>query len=173
LREGDLAAALALLREAGEFERGLLSPVDDARRKLEALQATVESLKTTAESLAREGRQPALAVLVEWAALLERPVSKRELQELKPFLEGGESKDWSSALKLGEAWRKAARKEPVPEQARELVAKLEAMRGVFPRELAERLRPHAEAGDLEAFGRELETAAALPRQWLASEHFAW
>jgi hypothetical protein len=173
LREGDLAAALALLREAGEFERGLLSAVDDARRKLEALQATVESLKTTGESLAREGRQPALAVLVEWAALLERPVGKRELQELKPVLESGESKDWSSALKLGEAWRKAARKEPVPEQARELVAKLEGMRGIFPRELAERLRPHAEAGDLEAFGRELEAAALMPGAWLAREHFAW
>jgi len=143
--------------------------VYDVQRKLQALEGATADLLVTSLELRRLERDPAIPVLVECARLMEVEITKKMQFDLKPLLESTLVAHWQRALKQVEGYRQRLRKEPP--LVEELVAKLEALKGVFPRELSEKIR--ANASDPTALDTVLAQAADLPRLWLASERFGW
>lgn len=169
LRDGDLAAALPRMNEARQFDGTFVPLAHDVQRNLEALEAAVANLPEVAKGLQGQERGPAVAVLIDWSALLGSTLDKKALATLKPILEGGQSSNWQRALKIAETYGPKLAKSPGALE--EAAAKLDGLKGAFPAHLASRLRDCG--GDVERAARELAEAPKLPARWLAREHFGW
>jgi len=169
LREGRFADAVALLKESRDFERGLLLEFDDAQRRLDTFERAVRDLERTAEALAEEQREPALAVLGEWADAAGIEIERKARAVVARAGKAGSVKAWERALKQVEARREKVLGDT--EQLAALVESLSGLEGTFPAELAQELA--AASGDPEAVAAVLDAAPGRPARWLARAWFNW
>ncbi len=173
LKRGDVATALPVLFEAREFKKGAVAEVDDAWRKLEALETTLDALETTGHTLVREGTEPAMDVLLGWAPLLDREPDKKELKKLAFVQRSDAAKDWKDALDELARWKKRAKPGTELEKAADLLAKLDRLEGTFATGLRAAVQAAVDAGDVEALQALAETAPDMPGSWLITEFFGW
>ena len=173
LRAGDVETALPLLFQAREFAKGAVEEVDDAWRKLAALESTLDALENTGQTLAREGTEPAMDVLLAWAPLLDREPDKRALKKLSFVQRSDAAKDWKDALNELARWKKRAKPGQELDKGADLLVKLEKLEGRFATELRESIRAALEAADAEALKAVAESAADRPGSWLIREFFGW
>ncbi len=173
LRTGDVATALPLLFEAREFKKGAVAEVDDAWRKLEALESTLDSLESTGNTLVREGTEPAMDILLGWAPLLGREPDKRALKKLSFVQRSDAAKDWEKVLLELNKWSKRTKPGQEVEKAADLLPKLERLEGRFASELRAEFQAAVEAADAEALRTLAEKAPDRPASWLIREFFGW
>ncbi len=167
LARGDLEAALPELIEAAEFERRYAPEAARARAHLARLAEALADVEALADALERERAEPALAVALDWAALVEHEVGAKEKRALKSVLGGDGAREWERALKVLETHATK------PFEPAELVERLSARTGRFPEELVAELRAAQVAGDSDAFARIVAEAPERPRLWLASAYLGW
>ncbi|MCC7011806.1 MAG: hypothetical protein IT454_04510 [Planctomycetes bacterium] len=166
---GELEKVWPRLREARELDGSLVPLVHDVQRKLDAIEAAFTDLTKVGAELEKTQRAAALRQLVEWSRLAGVELDKRQLAQLKPFLDNAQSSNWERALKMVEAYTPRIAKSPA--LALELADKLAALKSVFAVELSAEVR---QAGDApEALARILAAAPRLPARWLASSYFHW
>lgn len=169
LRDGRFAEVLPLLRESRDFERGLLVEFNEAQRRLEAFERAVADFERTADAFTAEAREPALAVLVQWAdaagSALDRKAKARVTRDAKSPAGQG----WERALKQVEARR--AKVLADPEQLAALIESVSKLEGAFCAELAGELA--AASGDRAALEALLDGAPSRPARWLARSFFLW
>jgi tetratricopeptide (TPR) repeat protein len=173
IHKGNLDAALPILREARTLPEGRVESVDQARAKLGSLEGALESIPATIASFTRDGVEPALAPLMDFAKVLKKPIDKNTQVALAQARDDKAGKDWAEALRRCDKVVKTAKKEEKLAQAQELVQKLGAMDGRFPKDLLADLAPAVEQSD---FARFVEVAAAAPerpRKWLVAEYLRW
>jgi Tfp pilus assembly protein PilF len=173
LKSGDVATALPLMRAAREFPVGRTAEIDDARNKLDALEATIGSLQTAAAAFARDGADPAIPVLAGYAPLLKQPIDKNTQVVLAQYRDARISREWTEAAKACDKIRVNVKKDVKLTLARELLAKLEQQQGRFSKELAADLAPAVEAGDIDALQKIATEAPRRPAQWLFEVYFRW
>ena len=172
LHAGDPAPAVPTLLESTDFDKRYVPDAGLAQGSLRALEAALDALEGTAATFQRDGADPALAVLLEWAPLLERTVTPRDKKALKPVLSSKASKNWTSAVKA--CGRFVKRRAGTPEErADELFGLLSGFEGLFVRRLETSLKAAHEAGDEEEMLRIAGEVADLPKLWLAREYFGW
>ena len=139
----------------------------EASAYVSAIEGAAAGLDALGEKFAKEGREPAVEVLIEWATALGKAPkkSKATVALLKnPTVAGW--KRVPSLLKPVAA--KVGKDAKVVEAALGKVAELP---GAFPAEFAAAARDAA--GDPAAFKALVDDAAAFPGRWLASAHFGW
>ena len=172
---GDLAAVLPLLRAAKEFEAEFYPEVALAQSRLTALEAGLASLVVSAQSIAKEHADPAVAVLIDWYKLLGLEMTPKLAKDLKPLLESKLDKEWAKAVSACLRWKNVmSRSDADPAAAaNELLATLGGFEGRLPRELAAELKRASEAKDSKAFEALVLGAEFRPRTWLAQTHFGW
>ncbi|MCZ6596153.1 MAG: hypothetical protein O7B99_00785 [Planctomycetota bacterium] len=169
LRAGDLESALPILREAHGFDWKIDAMVLEAQTRLAALETAIATIEATAAVLARSEAEAALDTLIDWAELLEVEVDKKS-KGLKTHLRAPGVSAWRSALaKLKPVKKKLEAGRSIGTLAT-LIEKLEAAAGLFPKELAARLRA---AADDEERARVVMEAERIPAAWLVREHFGW
>ncbi|HET6204628.1 MAG TPA: hypothetical protein VFI25_17685 [Planctomycetota bacterium] len=173
LHDGDVAKVEKILQDSRGFDPKLVPAAADAQGRIAAVEGALLSLDATAASLAREERDPALAVLLDWGRRLSKPLDKKALARLQPVLEGKAARAWADVPKHVEAYRRRLENAPDPAAAAELVARLEALAGRFPQELAADLRAAVAARDAAAFDGLLAETPARVARWLAREVFRW
>ncbi len=166
---GDMASAVETLKGSLEFEPRFSVDVAKATSYYESIEAAIVALESTAASFEREEAEPALNTLLEWAALIEKPVSAKERKPFKSVLAGKGAKQWNKAAKAFAQY--SAKKRHTDAMATALVGKLPALSGRFVREAETQLNEALAAGDLEAFDAVVLEMPKLPAQWLASEYF--
>jgi tetratricopeptide (TPR) repeat protein len=169
LREGRFAEVLPLLRESRDFERGLLVEFDDAGRRLDAFERATADLERTADTLAAEQRQPALAVLVAWGEAAGVAPERKAKARLTKEAKSGASQGWERALKQIEARRDKVLSDDA--QLAALIESVSKLEGAFCGELAQELS--AASGDRAALEALLDGAPERPARWLAREFFLW
>ena len=173
LAQGDLAAALPLMREARTLPANAVDEVDAATAKLAALEGAFEALQTTAASFAREGVEPALPELARYAAVLGAKVDKNTQVVLRAHADGKNAKEWARALELCGRLAAHKKKDERLGLAQELVARLATMGGRFARELHADLAAAVEAGDVERAVAVAAAAGERPRAWLLADYLGW
>jgi hypothetical protein len=173
LKSGDVATALPLMRAAREFPVGRTAEIDDARNKLDALEATIGSLQTAAAAFARDGADPAIPVLAGYAPLLKQPIDKNTQVVLAQYRDARITREWTEAAKACDKIRVNVKKDVKLTLARELLTKLETQQGRFSKELAADLAPAVEAGDIDALQKIATEAPHRPSQWLFEVYFRW
>ncbi|HVS19230.1 MAG TPA: hypothetical protein VMT18_11565, partial [Planctomycetota bacterium] len=169
LREGRFADAVTILKESRGFERELLIEFNDAQRRLDTFERAVNDLERTAEALEAEQREPALAVLGEWAAAAGSELDRKAVARVARAARSGAGKGWERALKQVEARRAKALDDP--EQLAALIESLAKLEGAFPGELAQELA--GAGGDRAAVTALLDGAPTRPARWLARSWFLW
>jgi tetratricopeptide (TPR) repeat protein len=170
---GDLRTALPLMQEARTLPEGRVSLVEDAKKKLGAIEAAVGGLAATAGALSEAGTDPALQPLLEYGQVLKRSADKSTQLVLARLKESKASRDWEEVLKRCGPIAKSVKDERKLALAAELVQKLPTMAGRFPSELLQDLGPAVERADV-ARVVELATAAPeRPRRWLVGEYLRW
>ncbi len=173
LHDGDVAAVEAILKAAANFDPKSVAAAAEASGRVAAVANAVLSVEATAATLAREERDPALALLLDWGKRFSKTPDAKTLAALKPTLEGKVARGWAEVPKGIEAYRKRSRKGVDWTAAEELVGRLEGLAGRFPRELASDLKEAIAARDEAAFDRLLEEQPTRVARWLAREHFRW
>jgi tetratricopeptide (TPR) repeat protein len=173
IAKGDLATALPLMREARSLPEGCVAAIDEARNKLAALEAALDALPTTASSFAREGVDPALPVLTDFAKVLKKPIDRNAQAALAQVRDGKPSQDWAEALKRCDRIARAAKREDKLALAQELLARLATMEGRFPKELAADLAPAVEPADFARLQEIVTRGPDRPRRWLIGEYLRW
>ena len=166
---GNMVRAVEGLKGAAEFEARFSVDVAKAQSYLDAIESAVLALESTGSSFQREGVDPVLVALIEWAALIEHPVDRNERKQLKSILESKESKDWRKAVKAFEQY--SSKNRHTQEMAAKLAGKLSAWKGRFVREAEELLIEALANGDLEAFDSLVLELPGMPSAWLAREYF--
>jgi tetratricopeptide (TPR) repeat protein len=166
LARGELEKAARALKAVREFDPVTLE-VAEAAAFLAAVEGAAGGLEALAGKLAAEGREPALEVLLDWAEALDLSVKKSKA--VAAALKGPNLAAWKRAPGLAKPALAKAGKDAAAVEA--LLAKVAALPGAFPAELAEEAR--ASAGDAAALKATLDAAASLPARWLAREHFGW
>ena len=162
LRRGDLETALPLLLRARELGDVPFADVVRAAAKLTALEAALAAPSDVVDAITQVGAGPSIAVLRDWAGLVETAIPKRDVRSLSSAAKSG-AKDWKAALKACAKARKSKKEEA--ETLATLVEALEGLEGALPAALRE---------DVQAFGLSAaETAAELPASYLASSIFGW
>lgn len=173
LRSGDMERALPILVACRDFEGTGMPVVDRAKRMLEALEGAIDGLEGTCASVAREGAEPALTLLVEWAPLLEREIDRRTQKELKSFLDGRAQSFWEKATRATSRYLNVVKPGNEAERAAELLRGLESLEGRFVEELRAEVAEAIAAGDWVELGRVALDAPRRPTQWLVGEYFRW
>ncbi len=176
LARGDLEAALGFLRAARDFEGEGIPEVDDALEKLELIATAVDSAEAVSVTLARQGREPALGVLLQWGSALGRTVDSRMKKAVAPVLKSRNAKDWERALDLAAKCLKSlkagngngkSRNGRGAASVESFLSKLDTLQGPFCKELKEAVLDAMSTGDLEAVEDTLSAATSLPTRWLA------
>ncbi len=173
LHDGDVAAVEVILKEAANFDPKCVVAAAEASGRVAAVENAVLSIEATAAALAREERDPALALLLEWGRRFSKSPDKKALADLKPILEGRVARAWAEVPKGIEAYRNRSRKGVDWTAAEELVGRLEGLAGRLPRELASDLKEAIAAKDAAALDRLLEEQPTRVARWLAREYFHW
>jgi len=170
---GDLQTALPILQEARTLPEGRVPLVEEAKQNLGAVEVALGDLQATANSFAEAGADPALAQLLEYGRLLKRQVDKGTQVALGRIQGAKPTRDWADVLKRCEPIVKSAKDERKLALAQELVLKLAAMEGRFPKELLADLGPAVEAQDVARVVELASGAAERPRRWLVAEYLRW
>jgi hypothetical protein len=169
--KGDWTTARELLLGAEGFTDATHPAVAEAQARLKLLRNTGAALAPALSSLAREGADPAAAVLVEWVESLGVELSKRELKEFGDVLESERVKQWERCLRDLEVLEKDAARGRFRTEPAALLAELRALEdnlfiGVVTPVLAEAI----EADDYEGLA---SAAARAPAIYLARKYFGW
>lgn len=170
---GDLQTALPLMQEARTLPEGRVSAVEDAKRKLGAVEVALGALSATAIAFAESGTDPALPALLDYAKVLKRSADKSTQLVLARIREGKPTRDWADVVKRCEPIAKSVKDERKLALARELVEKLGTMAGRFPGELLADLAPAVQREDVARVVELASTAAERPRRWLVGEYLRW
>ncbi len=173
LKAGDIATALPLMRAASEFPAGRTAATDDARNKLDTIEAALASLQTTAASFARDGADPAIAVLAGYMPVFKRTIDKNTQVVLAQHRDTKISKQWQETVKACEKIKVNVKKDVKLTMSRELLAKLQSQEGRFAKELAADLAPAVEASDFDALHRIASEAPGRPLKWLIEIYLGW
>jgi len=173
LKQGDVAVALPLMRAARDFEPGRTQSTDEARDKLDALEAAVGALQTTAASFAREAAEPAIPLLAAYAPLLKQTIDKNTQFVLAQHRDSKNAREWQDAVKVCEKIKANVKKDAKLELAQELLAKLQGQQGRFSKELAADLAPAVEASDFDALNEIAVEASRRPLRWLLEDYLRW
>lgn len=169
LSEGRFADAVETLKQSRSFERELLVEFNEAQRSLDAFERALSDVERTVAAIEEEGREPALAVLAEWAEIAGTEIDRAGAARLLKASRAGSVKGWERALKQVEG--RGARALDDPEQLAGLVESLAKLEGAFPAELAQELANAS--GDPEAVRALLDGAPTRPARWLARSWFLW
>jgi len=164
---------LPMMREARTLPVGRVEAVDLACRKLASLESALEALSVTAAAFTRDGVDPALQPLADYAKVLKKPIDKNTQATVLQVRDGKGCKDWAEALKRCDKIVRTAKKEEKLAQAQDLLLKLAAMDVRFAKELLADLSPVVAAEDWARF-QEISTAAPdRPKKWLLAEYLHW
>jgi len=164
LQSGDVAAALATLRAAGEFEAPGVPELSEASAALKTLNTLAQAPDELVTRLQGEGREPALAVLAEWCEPL---TPLKRTKAVSAALKTPAASSWPRvAAILKPAVAKAAKDPAALAGALEKVA---ALPGAFPAEA--HARATELAGDPAGLNALLEDLPHWPARWLAGELF--
>jgi tetratricopeptide (TPR) repeat protein len=169
MAKGEVSAAWPLLTEAAKLDP-IFPAVADAQARAKALEQAWVEFPSAAERIAGQSRAPALAVLVEWAKALEKPIDKGKLATAKAQLDHASAKSWDKAKKACQAYRPRLIKDA--SLLEELVSKLTVLEGPFCEELITDLREAGERGP-EAVAELIADLDQRPRAWLARDYFRW
>jgi Tfp pilus assembly protein PilF len=167
LARGEFEKAAPALKSAGQFDPTVSSEVAEAIALLAAVEGAAGGIEALATKLTAEGREPALAVLLDWTEALGQPAKKTK--SVTAAIKSANLAAWKrvpSMLKplLPKAGKDAAAIE-------DAFAKVAALPGKFPSEFVEEARPIA--SDAAALKALVDAANALPARWLAKQHFGW
>jgi tetratricopeptide (TPR) repeat protein len=174
LAHGDLAPAVAVLRQALELDWRAEPQVLEARTRWNALGTALDGIETTAEALAEAECEPALEMLLAWAELLERPLGGAAEKALRPHLRSGHVTAWKKALGMLSPLEKRLDGGKPIDDAAEVAERIARLGGRLPERLAEELTAAAASAEPErALARCVRDAPTLPARWLAREHFGW
>lgn len=173
LHDGDVAAAAQVMLESKMFDRRYSKAVAEAQNQLDALLAAVDAIQMAGEAFQREGTEPAIEALVEWAPLVGREIPAKVLKrELKAVRTGRLAKQWKTALRLAEKIVTYKGKEPA-ERARENLDSMRALEGRFAQALTAELEEAVAIDAWDRCRRIVSDAPNRPRVWLAREYFGW
>jgi Tfp pilus assembly protein PilF len=170
---GDVASALDVLKEAKTLTNGLLPEIDEAQKKLDALEGAFANVKDTAAALAQDEAEPALRFVLDLAPLVKKPVDKNTRAALQPMLECKNVGQWNLALGYVEKIKTHPKPDEQSKIAHEMLAKMEKLTGRFPRELTAELAPVVESNDLEALKKLVDEAPLRPQRWFMHEYLRW
>jgi len=173
LKAGDIAAALPLMRAAREFPAGRTAATDEARNKLDTIEAALASLQTTAAAFARDGVDPAIPVLAGYMPVFKKPIDKNMQVVLAQHRDAKISKQWQDTVKACEKIKVNVKKDVKLNLSKELLAKLQSQEGRFAKELAADLAPAVESGDTDALHRIASEAPNRPAKWLIEDYLGW
>jgi|GEM_PF-629998 len=173
LAEGDLGAAFVFMLAARDFEGEGIPEVDDALERLELIETALDSAEAVSLTLARQGREPALGVLLRWGSVLGRSVDSRTKKAVGPVLKSRNARAWDQAIGLAAKCRKGLGKANGNGAAlvETLVGKLSPLSGPFCAELTVSVTEALATGDMGSVDRVLAGAEQLPARWLAREYF--
>ncbi len=172
-KAGDVATALPLLRTAREFEPGRTQSTDDARNKLDAIEAALNALQTTAASFARENAEPAVSALAAFAPLFKKTIDKNTQVVLAQHRDSKNAREWQEAVKACEKIKANVKKDVKLSLARDLVAKLSGQECRFSKDLAAALEPAVAASDFDALNKIAEEAQRRPLRWIVADYLRW
>jgi len=173
IQKGDLETALPMMREARTLPVGRVEAVDQACRKLASIESALDALSVTAAAFTRDGVDPALQPLADYAKVLKKPIDKNTQAAVVQVRDGKGCKDWADALKRCDKIVRTAKKEEKLAQAQDLLLKLAAMDVRFAKELLTDLSPVVEGADWAKFQEISNQAPDRPRKWLLAEYLHW
>ena len=173
LKKGDLATGLPILKLAKTLPAGAIAEVDEARRKLAAIEGAVDPISPTLASFARDGVDPAIEPLIEFAKTMKKTIDKNTQFLIAKIRESKPAKDWSEAAKTCELVVKTVKPDMKLATAKDLVAKLATMEGRFPKELLAELGPAVDSGDVARVQTVAADAPGRPKKWLIEEYLHW
>jgi hypothetical protein len=173
ISDGDFQTALPLLLEARTLPEGRVSAVEEAKRKLGAIEVALGGLQATAADFVERQTDPAIPTLLEYAKVLKRNVDKNTQVVLARIRDGKPTRDWADVVKRCEPIVKSVKDERKMALARELVEKLASMEGRFPRDLLAEIGPAVEREDVARVVEVAGGAADRPRRWLIEEYLRW
>jgi len=173
IAKGDLAAALPILKEARTLPSGKIEAIDQACAKLDAVEGALDALPATVAAFARDGVEPALPHLADYAKVLKKTFDRNAQLLIGQTREGKVSKDWADALKRCDSIVKTLKKEAKLAQAAELATLLGTMQGKFAKDLAADLAPAVEQSDVSRVQEIAAQAPERPKRWLLDEYLRW
>jgi hypothetical protein len=156
---GDIAGALEILKQSKTFTTGLLPEIDEAQKKIDALEGAFANWKDTAAAFAQDEAEPALRCVMDLAPVMKKPIDKNTRMSLQPMLECKNTGQWNLALGYVEKVK--------------MHPKLGKLSGRFPRDLAAEVEPIVASNDLVALQKLLADAPQLPQQWFVHEYLRW
>jgi Tfp pilus assembly protein PilF len=173
-REGDLAAALPLLKQA-EAMAGALDPVvAKVQQEMKILRAALAGIGATTLQLTRAGGEASLPALVSWCELLGQPLADDVKHDARKAAETPKSRAFAQLVEHGRALKKAVLGKEGVAAATPFVAPLKSGAAPFAPLYAEKLEAAIAAGDPAAVADLLEHAdVAVPARWLARDFFHW
>jgi tetratricopeptide (TPR) repeat protein len=171
--KGNVEAAVPILREAKTLPEGRVPAVDDARRKLAAIESALDGLSATVADFVHDGVDPALPLLADMGKAMKKTLDRNGLAALAKTRDGKANKEWAEVLQRCERVVKFAKKEDKLAQAQDLVQRLGAMEGKFPKDLLADFSPALEQSDVPKMVEIASKAPERPRQWLLREYLRW
>lgn len=173
LRNGDFATAAPILKAARAFGETPDEYVTSALNKLSVVESSISSLDSIAAALAEFRGEPALATLVQWGRLIDRPVPGNLKSAVQPALDSPDVKAWSRVVDIVKAARGKLASGNEVETAEKLAEKILSEPGAFPEQLGRALNELAGYNDSEGIKKLLSEAEFLPGLFLAKQYFRW
>ena len=143
----------------------------EATARIVAVQRALEDLDGTIAELVELEAEPALAVLAEWAKLIDMPINTRKNKAAKAALKSPRVNAWKRAQGMLKPLIRKVESGKDPDSPDEIVGRMEALGGLFPSLLRAALTEAA--GDPEATAAVLQSSLTYPGTWLAAEYFGW
>ncbi len=169
LAAGDVPGAIPVLREASTFDPAVSAEVAEALARLAALEEALATAESAAATLAGQGREPALEVLLRWGEALGTRV--QSTKPIKAALKSDSLSAWKRSQAMLKPMLARLTAGKLPPDLPEVLGRIEPLPGAFPAELLERLR--AAGDDPAALARAIESASEMPALWLVTEYFRW
>jgi Tfp pilus assembly protein PilF len=169
LAAADFERAAPVLQQAAAFDATTSAEVAEAAGVLAALESALGSIESTAATLADQGREPALDVLLRWG---EAAGTKfKPTKAVSGVQKSAGYTAWKRVPTIVKSVLARVQAGKPADELESVLAKLSQLPGRFPAELVEGLR--AAGDDPAALEALLSSAATLPARWLASEYFRW
>jgi tetratricopeptide (TPR) repeat protein len=157
--------------EAGDFDGalpGLKAALDLSVRAADVARAQ-RFVAAVAAAAADASVEPAARFLIDWAAKIERPLTKQNLATLVALAGSASAKDFDAVVKKLEAARsKIGKGDPWPELEK-LAASLHAHGGWFVVSLRADFAAAERERDLDAVRSVIDTARLRPARWLVED----
>ena len=171
---GNFADTLDVLREAADFDPEVDAEVARAKAMIDAIMREASSPIDAGTSIIERDAAPALAVLLDWGALLGVTLDKKTTKKISSLKKDQGYRDWTKAVKECERTVVHLESERRELKLDELEAKLKGYSGgLVAKVLADLQEARLSGATTEQLAAMFDRVQDRPARWLAQSYFGW